>query len=178
MSLNKVTVLSGTALALLLPLIPQQATLAQSPSAEAQRIAQMTRSEMVSGRVTDIVGDIVSIELDNGRYEKVVLSNTERGELGLTPGMRLTLVYDGRRVAEVRREETMLTQTASSDLLDRVRRARAELESRPVRQVEVQRQTTTIQQRQTTTTPVPPPAPVAPAPTVQQQPARPIRALW
>lgn len=177
MNLIKITLLSGSALALLLPLVPQQAAFAQSTNrSEPLTISQtMTTGTMVAGRVVDIVGLVVSVDLDNGRHEKVVLSHQELGELGLVPGMRVALNYDGNRVTRVMREEVTLTQAPSSDLLDRVRRARMELENRPTRQVEVQRPVV-IEQR--TTTPPPAPMPMAPVPQVRQQPAQPIRALW
>lgn len=170
MNLHKFTILTGAALVFSMPVLSKSPAIAlpsEEPAAE-QPIAQRFRSgQTINGRIRCITGDIVAVKLDSGEFKMIALSGQERGVLGLVPGMRVSATLEDDRLVAIDREVIQVQTIASSNLLQRIRQLRTEIESRPATQRQVIQQPARIPRQQFT----PPPArPVAP-PT-------PIRGLW
>lgn len=179
MNQHKITLSLVAALALSGPVLSATKAIA-SPSKvppSEQLIAQRFRnSQTINGRVRCITGDVVGVKLDNGEFKMVTLSVQTLGSLGIIPGTRVSATLEDERIVAVNREVIEVQTIASSNLLQRVRQFRSEIESRSASQFEVRQQPARIptqvprQQvpRQQFTTPSS--RPVAPA--------APIRGLW
>ena len=171
MNLHKLTILAGAALVLSAPVLSKSPAIAlpSGETAAEQLMAQEFRSsQTINGRIRCITGDIVAVKLDSGDFKMIALSRQEMGALGLVSGMRVSATLQDERLVAIDREVIQVQTVASSNLLQRVRQLRTEIESRSATQRQVIQQPARIPRQQFT----PPPArqPVAP-PT-------PIRGLW
>lgn len=180
MGIQRMKLLTGTTVSLLLSVVSLHPAVAGQPGevAQQQLIGQSdnTTSEAIRGTIKSIVGDVVTIQEANGRVRPLTVRRPERGALGLVPGMDIVATLRNGRVVDIARATTMSDEATSS----------------------MSTMTTTTT---TTTQPIVRPAPtvpppVRPAPTVRQAPAatpdpvieaepdtyevpaQPVRALW
>ena len=186
MRIEKMKLLTGTTVSLLLSAIAMYPAVAGQSDVVAQQqpIAQSNTpvaSEMIRGTIKSIVGDVVTIqEPDDGRVRTLTIRRPERGALGLVPGMDIIARMENGRVVDVARapmmnEETLETTTTTTTTTTPTVR-------------ETMTTTPTARPAPTmTTTPTVRPAPVEvettevetqPDNTYYEAPAQPVRALW
>ena len=187
MNIQKIIISAGAALGLLLPIAAPAMAQPPEPSeelAQEQLVSQRSaREQVVSGKIVEIVGDVVKLNLDNGKAGLISLCWQERGALGIVVGMRISATLEGRSIVALNRELITSQRIASSSLLQRVRQVRRQLQ----RTQRTPQRTQRTPQRSFTTPPqqripqVPQrarpqvPGTVPPAPAA---PGRPVRALW
>lgn len=181
MNIQKITISAGTALALLLPIASEAR--AQSPEgrggneqAQEQLLGQRFSAEqVVNGKIVEIVGDVVKLNLDNGRAGIISMCWQERGAQGIVAGMRISATLEGRKIVALSREAIASQRMASSSLLQRVREVRRQLQQT---QITPQRSFTTPPQQRIPQVPQRA-RPQLPVRSVPQAPApQPVRALW
>ncbi|MBO1351181.1 MAG: hypothetical protein EBE86_029190 [Hormoscilla sp. GUM202] len=193
MNIQKITISAGAALAVLLPIAaPAMGKPAEQSEelVQEQLVSQRSgREQVVSGKIVEIVGDVVKLSLDNGRAGIISMCWQERGAQGIVVGMRISATLEGRSIVAMNREVITSQRIASSSLLQRVRQVRRQLQRTqrtPQRTQRTPQRTQRTPQRSFTTPPqqripqVPQRVrPQVPALTVPQAPAsRPVRALW
>lgn len=168
MRLQRIKVLTGTALSLALSLVAVSPAMAIQGVDEAVReIGSVTGPQTVVGTVKSLTGEVVTLELPNGRTEEIGLNRMEQGALGLVPGMRVVVTLDeGDRVAKL---APMVDTVAIASTAVRVQTTQVERTPPRVR----------VEPR---VEPAPEPVrqPVQPAPEPISEPIqeRPVRALW
>jgi len=188
MNIQKITISAGAALAVLLPIAapamgkPAEGRSGEEPVQEQLVSQRSGREQVVSGKIVEIVGDVVKLSLDDGRAGIISMCWQERGAQGIVVGMRISATLEGRSIVAMNREVITSQRIASSSLLQRVRQVRRQLQ----RTQRTPQRTQRTPQRSFTTPPqqripqVPQRVrPQVPALTVPQAPAsRPVRALW
>lgn len=103
MRLQKIKVLTGTSLSLLFSLLAVYPAIADhSPEhGRGQQMAQMDDNS-IRGRIRNIVGNVVTLELPDGSTRSVMIGRADRDRLGLRPGMEIaTSMKDGSMTVEV-----------------------------------------------------------------------------
>ncbi|CBN53807.1 MULTISPECIES: hypothetical protein [Kamptonema] len=180
MSLQKITLLTGTALSLLVSVGVVHPAMANPESELAQAGMNTTANvETITGIVKSIVGEVVTVDVEGGTYRTLLIERRVLGTMGLVPGSRVRAsVARGGSVVQSIVVIPNVKVTASTA---------------------TRMTTTTRTQTQTQTTPAPMPmrpaapmrppapparpqaaparqAPMAPAP--MMQPAAPVRGLW
>lgn len=103
MRLQKIKVLTGTSLSLLFSLLAVYPAIADhSPEhGRGQQMAQMDDNS-IRGRIRNIVGNVVTLELPDGSTRSVMIGRADRDRLGLRPGMEIaTSMRDGSMTVEV-----------------------------------------------------------------------------
>ncbi|MBC6475664.1 MAG: hypothetical protein GDA48_25040 [Hormoscilla sp. GM102CHS1] len=96
---------------------------------QEQLVSQRSgREQVVSGKIVEIVGDVVLLNLDNGRAGLISLCWQERGALGIVVGMRISATLESRSIVALSREVITSQRIASSSLLQRVRQVRRQLQ--------------------------------------------------
>lgn len=176
MNIQKITISAGAALAVLLPIATPamgQPVEQSEELAQEQLVSQRSGSEqVVSGKIVEIVGDVVKLSLDNGRAGIISMCWQERGAQGIVVGMRISATLEGRSIVALSREVITSQRIASSSLLQRVRQVRRQTQRTPQRSFTTppQQRIPRVPQR---ARPQVPAVPLAPA-----IPTRPVRALW
>ena len=181
MNIQKITISAGAALAVLLPhaapAMGKPVELSEELAQEQLVSQRFNTEQVVSGKIVEIVGDVVKLSLDNGRAGIISMCWQERGAQGIVVGMRISATLEGRSIVALSRETISSQRIASSSLLQRVREVRRQLQQTPQRtQITPQRSFTTPPQQRIPQVPqrARPQVPM----TVPPAPARPVRALW
>jgi hypothetical protein len=170
MRLQSMKILAGTALSLTISAIAITPAIATPVVELAQTPTQINNSRTYKGIVRSIIGNVVSVRLDNGEVREIGMCKLDQGRIGLVPGRRV-IVDDEGWTPEVAIapwvDPVIVARTATRiETTERTERRRIELPPPQERPAPVR------------------PAPVEPAPVqvepVQEveQPRRPIRALW
>lgn len=183
MRLQNQKVLAGVALLMLLAAgtAPAFAEPAGANGQCKERCESTYRS--LTGTIRSLVGEVVTLELEDGKTETFRISQQVIKLKGLVPGMRIGVdVQGGNLIAEsvkvlpsvavVEREQVRVERTVQRE--ETRQQQRQVVTPAPVRRTEriERRQETRQQQRQVVTpAPVYTPAPVA-------EPVRPVRGLW
>lgn len=180
MSLQKITLLTGTALSLLVSVGVVHPAMANPESKLAQAGMSTTANvETITGIVKSIVGEVVTVDVEGGTYRTLLIERRVLGTMGLVPGTRVraTVARGGSLVQSIAVIPNVKVTASTATRMT----------------------TTTRTQTQTQTTPAPMPmrpaapmrppapparpqaaparqAPMAPAP--MMQPAAPVRGLW
>lgn len=120
-------------------------------------------SQPIRGTVRSIMGDMVTLEMPDGKLRQVMISADDIRRLNLEPGMQVSLMLDRQNIASS--VNVMYTNPGYTS----TRREQVTVERRTVQTpVPVMRQTPTVTQTE-----------VMQTTEVEPQPAaRPVRALW
>ncbi|MGK7901033.1 MAG: hypothetical protein AB4352_06410 [Hormoscilla sp.] len=183
MNIQKITISAGAALAVLLPIAapaigqPVEGRGGDELTQEQLVSQRSGREQVVSGKIVEIVGDLVKLNLDNGRAGVISMCWQERGAQGIVVGMRISATLEGRSIVAVSREVITSQRIASSSLLQRVRQVRRQLQRT---QRTPQRGFTTPPRQRIPQVPqrVRPQVPALTVPLAPAAPGRPVRALW
>lgn len=172
MRIQKTKVLTGTMLSVLLWAVSVYPAFAR-PAGEAKSMqihSQMNNTQTVRGTIKSIVGDMVMLEMPNGKTQQIIINPDDLGRLNLERGMQIAVMLDKQNMASNVRVVEMNTASTYSTRVNTTRR----------QQVTTQRRTV-----QTTSTPAAVQTPVQTTEVtqtveVERQSAntRPLRALW
>ena len=72
------------------------------PSGETesmQRHSQMNKTQLVRGTIKSIVGDLVTLEMPNGKTQQIIINPDDLGRLNLEQGMQIAGMVDKQNTA-------------------------------------------------------------------------------
>ena len=124
MSFQKIKIVSGTSLSLLLFAIGGYPAMAQTPIQMSQTgttTVNMTAGQPVQGTVVSVVGDTIRMRLANGQLADVTISRADSQRLNLQPGMQIvaTMGNDGNTTVALANgmNSSAMAATTSMDMM-------------------------------------------------------------
>ena len=182
MRLQKITLLTGTALSLLISAGTVHPAMANPASEVAQNPGMNTtaNTEMITGIIKSIVGELVTVDIEGGTYRTLRIERQRLGSMGLVPGMRVrATVMRGGSVVQTMMVIPNVKVTASTAAV-RSTTTRTQTQTQtttPMRPAPMRPAAPPVARPQMAPAPrMAPAAPMAPAP--RMQPAQPVRGLW
>ncbi len=134
----------------------------------ARRLAQtememmeLQEGEEMMGTITDVEGDIVTVEMPDGTTKQMRLSRAEIQRLRLTPGTDIVLMRDGEDIV-ISREATDAEMVEETVRIRRTRVIEEETVVVPAEEEEMVEERETMRETTTTT----------------ETESQPVRALW
>ena len=146
-----------------------------------------TSHRTIEGTIKSIVGEVVTIDVENRDIQTFRMSQQTLKIMGLVPGMRIAAVVSGDqliaenvrilpKVAAVRTETTRVQVTTKKEETRSTQQQRVVTPTpRPTPRVEIRQQETRQTQERRVVTPLPAPVPAS-VPSVE--PIKPVRGLW
>ncbi|OCR02827.1 hypothetical protein BCD67_15610 [Oscillatoriales cyanobacterium USR001] len=180
MRLQNITLLTGTALSLLVSSGIVHPAIANPASEVAQRqnMSTTANTETIVGIIKSIAGEVVTVDIDGGTYRTLRIERRVLGIMGLVPGVKIsaTVLRGGYMVENVMviPNVKVTASTAAARTTTTTTTTRTQTQTTTPRPVAPMRPAAPVSRPQVA--PAPRPAPAAP---VRTQPAAPpVRGLW
>ena len=182
MRLQKITLLTGTVLSLFVSAGIVHPAMANPASEIAQRESMSSKTEVITGVVRSIAGELVTVDVDGGTYRTLRVERRMLGVLGLVPGVRIsaTVMRGGMmvenltvlpKVAVTASQGTTRTTTTTTTTRTQVQTTPA---PRPLAPAPMRPVAPPVARPQMAPAPMQP----VPAPVRVQPAAAPVRGLW
>ncbi|HLO50060.1 MAG TPA: hypothetical protein VK211_16715 [Kamptonema sp.] len=180
MRLQKITLLTGTALSLLVSAGIVHPAMANPASEVAQNQGMSTtaNTETIVGIVKSIVGEVVTVDVEGGTYRTLRIERQKLGTMGLVSGMRVKAIVlrGGSLVETITVIPNVKVIASTAAVRTTTTRTQTQTTTTPMRPAPMRPAAPPVARPQTAPAPrMAPAAPMAPAPV---RPAPPVRGLW
>lgn len=139
---------------------------------QGQQMNQPMAGQSVTGRITNITGERVMMEMPDGTTQEVTIAQQDIRDLNLAPGMDISLMLDDQNVAtNVNLADTTATDTTGTNTNTTLRREEQTIQRRTTVETVPQQRTVQNAPAQTTT-------PMMDEVQQTDTQSRPVRALW
>lgn len=181
MRLQNITLLTGTALSLLVSAGIVHPAMANPASEIAQRqnMSTTANTEIITGIIKSIAGEIVTVDVEGGTYRTLRIERRMLGILGLVPGVKISATvlrggYMVENVAVIPNVKVTTSTAAARTTTTTTTRTQTQTTPAPRPMAPMRPAAPPVSRPQMA--PVPRQAPMAP---VRTQPAAtPVRGLW
>ena len=179
MRLQNITLLTGTALSLLVSAGIVHPAMANPASdiAQRQNMSTTANTEMITGIIKSIAGEIVTVDVEGGTYRTLRIERRVLGIMGLVPGVKIsaTVLRGGYMVESVAviPNVKVTASTAAARTTTTTTTTRTQTQTTPAPRIAPMRSAPPVSR------PMAPVTRPAPMPPVRTQPAAtPVRGLW
>ncbi len=182
MRLQKITLLTSTALSLFVSAGIVHPAMANPAGEIAQRESTSSKTEIITGVIRSIAGEIITVDVDGGTYRTLRVERRMLGVLGLVPGVKISAtVMRGGMMAEnvtVIPNVKVTASQAATRTTTTTTTTRTQIETtptlRPLAPAPMRPVTQPVSRPQMAPAPMQP----VPAPVQMQPAATPVRGLW